>query len=140
MKWTQWKSYITYEGKWNSTSTFRTYFPFWSQIHVRYQHIIRVNVYFVKIDAGMAVYFIWAKMTFLRVYREILWYFTSKVRFRNLCGMSRITPFSVTLVFHSAARLHDTLVERTWRTGRMQEEKNESNIDFIFKFKENFVF
>ena len=48
--------------------------------------------------------------------------------------MSRITPFSGSLVFRSAARLHDTLVERTW-TGRMQDGKNESDNDFIFKFK-----
>jgi len=72
-------------GKWNSTSTFRMYFLIWSQIRVRYQHIIRMNVYFVKIGAGMAVHFIWAKIPFIWIYRETLWSLTSKVHFRKVC-------------------------------------------------------
>jgi len=44
-----------------------------------------MNVYFVKISAGMAVYFMWAEMTFLRVYHETLWSLASKVRFRKVC-------------------------------------------------------
>jgi hypothetical protein len=138
LKWTQWKSYITYGGKWNSISTFRTYFPFWSQIHVRYQHIIRVNVYFMKNDAGMAVHFIWAKMTFLRIYRETLWYFTSKVRWFvwYVMNYAIFCHFSVSFCRKTAwYASRENMKDRQNAGG-----KNESNIDFIFKFKENFVF